>query len=99
MYAIVRRAAYRADAVDGVRQHLDEFQEQHASQAGYVGTVVVDAGDGVWLTLNLWDSEEAARAALPAMIPVVRRLLEPAMREPSDIVGAGPVILTDLVAR
>jgi hypothetical protein len=46
--------------------------------------------------VNLWNREEDARAALPVMVPVVERLLEPMMTQPSELIGAGPVVLTDL---
>lgn len=96
MYAIVRRTPYQQDKLPQVTEGLAEFQKVHAAQRGYLGTVIVDAGDGVWLTLNLWESEQAAAAALPTMVPVVQRILDPAMRGPSEIIGAGAVVLTDL---
>jgi hypothetical protein len=39
----------------------------------------VDAGNGSWLTINLWETEKHAAAALPALMPEVQRLLEPMM--------------------
>lgn len=98
-YAIIRRTAYRVDALEQVTRALDEFQDVHAQQPGYAGTIVVDTGGGNWLTVNLWDSQEAASAALPVMVPVVRRLLEPMAHAPSEVIGAGRVILTDLGPR
>jgi hypothetical protein len=47
--------------------------------------------------LNLWESEEDSAAALSVVGPEVGRLLEPLMSHPSELVGAGTVISTDLV--
>ena len=96
MYAIVRIATYDPAAVEKGQKQLDEFQEVHASQPGYAGTVVVDVGDGRWVTVNVWDSQESATAALPRMIPVVQRQVEPLLVTPSEMIGAGRVVFTDL---
>lgn len=96
LHAIVREAVYDPAQLAAGQDALDEFQEAHEGQPGYHGTLVVDAGDGRWLTVNLWESAEQARAALPEMGPVVERLLEPMMAEPSELLGQGPVVLTDL---
>ena len=97
MYAVVRRNAFDPDrlAVAGVA--LAEFDEQHAAQPGFLGTVVVEERDGRRLVVNLWRSEEDAAAALAVLRPQVRRLLEPLMSEPSELVAVGTVIATDLV--
>ena len=47
--------------------------------------------------LNLWESEEYSAAALSVVGPEVGRLLEPLMSRPSQLVGAGTEISTDLV--
>lgn len=96
MYAIVRANTYDPARLAQGRDQLAEFQELHARQPGYRGTLVVDAGDGRWLAVNLWETQEDANAALPALIPVVQRLLEPMMAAPSELIGTGPVVLTDL---
>ena len=99
MYGIVRESTYDPDALAGGKHRLDEFQALHAKQPGYAGTVVVELSPGRWLTVNLWSREEDARAALPMMVPVVERLLEPMMTQPSELIGAGQVVLTDLAKR
>ncbi len=96
MYAIVRESTYDPAKLAESRDQLDEFQALHSRLPGYRGTIVVDASDGRWLTVNLWESEEEATAALPSMVPVVQRLLEPMMTTPSKMIGAGLVVLTDL---
>ena len=96
MYAIVRSNTYHPTKLAEVRAQLAEFQELHAHQPGYRGAIVVDAGNGRWLTVNLWESEEHATAALPAMVPQVQRLLGPLTAAPSEVIGTGSVVLTDL---
>ncbi len=83
----------------GCGQQLEEFQALHARQPGYQSTIVVDAGDGRSLVVNLWESEEHANAALGEMVPAVRRLLEPITVAPSEVLGAGRVVLTNLERR
>lgn len=97
MYAIVRKNTFDPAKLAQAEKQLAEFQELHAQQPGYSGTIVIDAGEGRQLSVNLWDTAEHASAALPAMVPVVHRLIEPIMAGPSRPVGAGPVVLTDLV--
>jgi hypothetical protein len=96
MYAIVRENTYDPASLARGRDQLDEFQALHARQPGYSGSLVVDVGGGRRLTINLWDSEEHAAAALPGLVPELRRLLEPLMAAPSRLVGAGPVVTSDL---
>jgi hypothetical protein len=50
------------------------------------------------LVINLWESEDHSAAALSVVGPEVSRLLEPLMSHPSELVGAGTVISTDLVS-
>ena len=47
--------------------------------------------------ITLWASEEHAAAARTALSPVVRELLEPLERAPSQLLGVGRVFRTDLV--
>ncbi|MPZ12923.1 MAG: hypothetical protein GEU73_00590 [Chloroflexi bacterium] len=97
MYAVARFNTYDTDKLAQGREQLAEFQELHSRQPGYRGAIIVDTGRGRWLTVNLWETQEQATAALPALVPVVQRLLEPMMAEPSQVIGTGPVVLTDLV--
>ena len=76
---------------------LEQFDQIHRTQPGYVGAIVVDLQAGRRLVLNLWESEEHSAAALSVVGPEVGRLLEPLMSHPSELVGAGTVISTDLV--
>jgi hypothetical protein len=96
MYAIVRENVFDVPALARGQAQLDEFQRLHASQRGYVGTVTVELEPGHWISINLWQSSEDAAAALPVMGPAVQRLLEPMMAAPSRMLGAGPVVLTDM---
>ena len=96
MYAIIRDNTFDPAKLMEGRDQFAEFQALHARQPGYKGSIVVDAGDGRQLTINLWESEEQATAALPAMVPEVQRLVEPMMAKPSQLIATGPVVLADL---
>ena len=96
MYAIVRENTYDPAKRAQSRQQFAEFQALHARQPGYRGTIVVNAGNGRELTVNLWETEEDATSALPVMAPEVRQLIEPMLASPSQLIGTGPVVLTDL---
>ncbi len=96
MYAIIRETTYDPSKLSQGKDQFAEFQAFHARQPGYQGTIVVDTGNGRQLAVNLWESEEHAAAALPAMVPAVQRLLEPMMAGASQLLGAGPVVLADL---
>ena len=96
MYAIVRDTTYDPTRLAQGSEELAEFQALHARQPGYQGSMMVDAGNGRWLTVNLWESEEHATAARSALVPEVRRLLEPVMAAPSQVIGVGPVVASDL---
>ena len=96
MYGLVRFSTYDPAALEKGSAQLAEFQALHAALPGYAGTIVIEISPARWVTVNLWDSERDAAAALPTMVPVVQRLLEPMMAGPSELIGSGPVILTDL---
>ena len=96
MFAIVRLNSF--DPVKlAASPALEQFDQIHRTQPGYVGSIVVDLQAGRRLVLNLWESEEYSVAALSVVGPEVGRLLEPLMSHPSELVGAGTVISTDLV--
>jgi len=60
MYAIVRLNSFDPIKLDA-SPALEQFDQIHRSQPGYVGTMVVDLQAGRRLVLNLWESEEPAR--------------------------------------
>ncbi len=91
MYAVVRDNRYDPARLGEGQAQLDEFQALHDRQPGALGTLVVDAGDNRWITINLWESEEQAMAALPGLAPEVQRLLEPLLAAPSQLIAAGAV--------
>ena len=98
MYAVVRENQYDpARLADGQAQ-LEEFQAIHDRQPGTLGTLVVDAGNHRWITINLWDAQEHATAALPGLVPQVQRLIEPLLAKPSQLIAAGPVTVNTLTA-
>jgi hypothetical protein len=95
MFAIVRLNSFDPIKL-AASPALEEFDQLHRTQPGYVGTVIVDLQAGRRLVLNLWESEQHSAAALSVLGPEVSRLLEPLMSHPSELVGAGTVISTDL---
>lgn len=99
MHAVVRETTYSAGTRIEETDAFQRFQDAHASLAGYSGTVVVDAGNGRFYTLTLWESAEAMTAAREAIGPMVERALEPLMVEPSRLLGTGPVVVNDLASR
>jgi hypothetical protein len=96
LYAIVRENTYDPTKLAQGGEQFAEFQALHASQPGYRGTIIVDASNGRQLIVNLWATEEDAMAALPKVATAVQRLLGPLMAGPSQLIGTGPVVLTDL---
>jgi hypothetical protein len=56
---------------------------------GYAGDVVVDLGHGQRLTVNMWDSEQDATAALSTLGREVGRVLTPVLSTPSQLIGTG----------
>jgi hypothetical protein len=96
MYAIVRLNSFDPIKLEA-SPALEQFDQIHRRQPGYVGTIVVDLQAGRRLVLNLWESEEHSAAALSVVGSEVGRLLVPLMSHPSKLVGAGTVISTELV--
>ncbi len=96
MYAIARKNAFDPERLAKGRKDMDEFQELHSRQPGYRGSIIVDLGQGVWLTVNIWESQEASSNGQRALVPEVVRLLEPMMSKPSEFLGAGHVISSDI---
>ncbi|HEY6427405.1 MAG TPA: hypothetical protein VIX84_09240 [Acidimicrobiales bacterium] len=96
MYAILRGATYDTARLAQASETMTEFQDRHSSQPGYRGNVVVDAGDGRRLTLTIWETENHAAAARSVLEPEVRRLLDPLLTRPSQLVGTGRVTTMDL---
>jgi hypothetical protein len=96
MYAVFREAAYPAGKAIDETPEFREFQKIHADRPGYVGTIVADAGGGRHLTVTLWRTAEDMDAAREALGPVVERTLNRMMLSPSDLLGTGKVVATDL---
>lgn len=96
MYAVYRETTYEPDIAIEQTPEFREFQRLHAEQDGYRGTVVTNVGEGRYLTVTLWETEEDMHAARNALGPVVGELLNPLMTEPSNLLGTGEVIENDL---
>ena len=98
MYAVFRETRYPPGREIVTTPGYQEFNDAHAKQRGYVGTVVTDVGDGRLLTVTLWATAEDMAAARNALGPVVARVLEPMMTAPAVLLGTGPVIVNDLTS-
>jgi hypothetical protein len=96
MYAVLRLNSFAPDKLAESPDNLQEFDRIHASQPGYAGSIVVDLGSGRRFMVNLWQSEDASKAAFERLIPEVDRLLTPLLSAPSEFIGAGPVIAEDV---
>lgn len=92
MYAVLRRNSFDLTKLAEYPTQLEEFDRIHASQPGFAGNIVVDLGSGRRFMVNLWQSEDAGKAAFERLMPEVNRLLMPLLSAPSEFVGAGPVI-------
>ena len=96
MYAVVRETIYRPDRPLAERPEFTAFQDAHAAQPGYRGTIVTHLGDGRHVTVTLWDTAEHMDAARNAIGPAVKRLIEPLMAQPTRLLGTGEVAYTDI---
>jgi hypothetical protein len=96
MYAIIRKNIYDATKLAQAGPALAEFQALHAAQPGYAGSIDIDTAGGQRIVVNLWQSEQDARAGQTVLVPHVQRLLEPLMAAPSQLVGSGQVAASDL---
>jgi hypothetical protein len=96
MYAIVRLNSFDAAKLAAGDDRLQQFDKLHTAQPGYVGSIVIDLQAGRRLTVNLWESEEHSAAALSILGSKVGPLLSPLMSSPSELIGAGTVIASDL---
>jgi hypothetical protein len=94
MYAVLRLNSFDPDKLATAADRLAEFDGVHAPP---VGSVVVDLGAGRRFALNLWESEQHSAAAQRVLAPEVGRLLGPLMSGPSQFIGAGTVISSNLM--
>jgi hypothetical protein len=98
MYAVVRETTYPVDKALADRPEFTAFQDAHAAQPGYRGTVVTHVGNGQHVTVTLWDTAEHMAAARDAIGPAVKTLIEPLMLAPAKLVGTGEVAYIDIGA-
>ena len=97
MYAVFRENTYPNELELDRDQNFREFQEKHADQPGYLGTVVADTGNGRHLSITLWATEAEMKAAREALGPVIGSLLDPLMVSPSKLLGTGRVVVNDVI--
>ena len=96
MRAVMRVNTFDEDKLGAASEQLDEFDRIHAEQRGFVGNVTVDLGAGRRFVLNLWESAADQQAGLQALGPLVERLVNPLLAEPSELIGDGDVIGFDI---
>lgn len=92
MYAILRVNTLDPDRLARAADSVEEFDRRHADQPGFQGSIGVDLGEGRRFVLNLWDGVESSRAGQAVLVPHLQRLLVPLMSQPSEFLGAGPVV-------
>lgn len=56
----------------------------NARQSVYRGAIVIDGGEGRFITATLWHTVEEMAVARKAVGPVIQRLLDRLMTAPSD---------------
>jgi hypothetical protein len=95
MYAILRQYTYDIAMIAHAEEALTAVQELHAAQPGYADSIVVNDGQR-FIAVNLWRTEHDAAAGRGAIGAQVQRLLEPLMTTPSQLLGAGEVVASDL---
>ena len=91
MFAVVREATYDAKKRASGGKQLEEFARLRDQQAGYRGTVTVEAGDGRTLSLALWESKEQQEAASAKLAPEAERLMGPLWITSARVLGSGEV--------
>ena len=96
MYAVARLNTYDPDKLAAAGESLQRFDQLHAAQPGFLGSLAVDLEDGRRLLLNLWESREHSAAGLSVLGPEVHRVLNPLKLGPSQLLGTGPVLSADL---
>jgi hypothetical protein len=96
MYAIIRKNTYDPGKLAQAGPALAQFQTLHAAQPGYAGSIEIDTGPGHRIIVNLWHTEQHARAGMAVLIPHVQRLLGPLMAAPSQLIGSGEAAASDL---
>ena len=96
MYAIIRKNTFDPEKLTRAAGTLSEFRKLHSAQPGYAGSIEIDVAAAGRVVINLWETEQDAKAGQAVLVPHVQRLLEPLMAGPSQLIGAGEVAATDL---
>lgn len=96
MYAVFRETYYPPDMEVQETKEFKRFQDKHAEQPGYRGTIVTNVDEGRYLTVTLWETKEDMDNARKALGQVVMEILNPVMAFPAKLLGTGPVVVNDL---
>ena len=96
MHAVMRETFCGLKQPIQDRKEFKDFQSLHSARQGYGGTVVVDTGNGRFLTLTLWQTVADAERARIALGPEIERPLNPLMTAPTNLLGTREVVLDGL---
>lgn len=99
MHAVLRVNTFDQNKLAECSQQLEEFDRIHKAQPGYIGGVTIDLGESRRFVLNLWETEQHQQEGLKTLGRVVERLVTPLLAKPSELLGVGPVVNSDLAAR
>jgi hypothetical protein len=99
MFAVVRELHFDPEKLAAGSAQVTEFTAFHNQQPGCQGQVVVDAGAGHTLAIELWESEAQFAAAREAVGREADRLMGPMATGEGRVVGAGPVIYDSATGR
>ena len=97
MHAVVRLNTLPLTGPEEHGEGLEQFNAAHSSQPGYVGSLVIALEPSRQLVVNLWESRALSEAALVTLRSATSQPLRPLLRQESTLLGAGPVVVADLV--
>jgi hypothetical protein len=83
MYAIIRKNTYDPASSPRPAPRWQSSRRCTLRNPGYVGSIDVDTGQGQRIIVNLWHTEQHARAGMTVLVPQVQRLLGSLMAGPS----------------
>lgn len=92
MFANITETVYLPGRREAARTRVEEFHAFAAQQPGLQRTIQVDTGEGHFLTLTLWASEEALEASRPVVGAAAERLLRAHWAAPGKRLGFGEVV-------
>jgi hypothetical protein len=98
MYAVIRESHYKPDQADPCSAPFGDYQALNSQQSGYLGSLVVDAGGGRFLSVALWERLEDADTARVALAAATQRGALTLVGADAKLVARGSVVVRDLRA-